>query len=339
MSLKKKFFLLLIIFSVFFLLKHTEFVSEKYIDILALFLLSIIILKIQPLIHLRFLFIELFFRTITINAYMFTRFGMLTHFNLGDDLNWFLIKKIQPFQVSLLNKSILSRLPFYKKENFLIIGSTISFLTNERTVIWGAGAMDDKSPLCAKPKKVCAVRGPLTRNYLLKNGVNCPPIYGDPALLTKFFYRPRIGKKYKLGIIPHYVDYYSEKFKELKKDPEILFIKMHHYKNIATVLDQIVSCEKIISSSLHGLILSETYDVPNIWIKVSNNISGGNFKYMDYYESIGIYNAKPYLFTGKESLKELIHLFNNYKKGHIDLNPLIKAAPFELNLKKENLEV
>ena len=76
MSLKKKFFLLLIIFSVFFILKHTEFVSEKYIDILTLFLLSIIILKIQPLIHLRFLFIELFFRTITINAYMFTRFGM-----------------------------------------------------------------------------------------------------------------------------------------------------------------------------------------------------------------------------------------------------------------------
>ena len=51
------------------------------------------------------------------------------------------------------------------------------------------------------PQKVLAVRGPLSRNYLLENGVDCPDVYGDPALLFPKYYKPHIYKKYKLGII------------------------------------------------------------------------------------------------------------------------------------------
>ena len=83
--------------------------------------------------------------------------------------------------------------------NYLIIGSSITKLTNERSIIWGAGAIDDEEPLRIKPKKVLAVRGPKTREYLLKNGVECPAVYGDPAMLIKYFYYPKIQKNYKLG--------------------------------------------------------------------------------------------------------------------------------------------
>ncbi len=302
---------------------------------ISIFLLLIVLVSVPILSRLltaiRFFIIDLFFHPIIVNAFIMTRYGMIKHFNLGDDLNWYLIKKIQPQKISLLNDSIIGRCAFFKKENYLIIGSTITFKTNQNTIIWGAGVIDGDSPLRSIPKKVCAVRGPLTRDYLIKKGVDCPAIYGDPAMLIKYFYKPHVEKKYKLGIIPHYIDFYSDKFKDLRKDPEVLFIKMQNYKSVDSVINEIASCDRILSSSLHGLILSEMYGVPNVWITVSDNISGGSFKYLDYYASIGIFDIKPNLFTGNEKKEDLIKLFDNYKKGFIDLEPLIKAAPFKLN--------
>ena len=68
-------------------------------------------------------------------------------------------------------------------------------LTNKNTIIWGAGVIDDKANLPAKPLKVLAVRGPLSRKYLLKKGIECPEIYGDPAMLMKYIYKPILLKK------------------------------------------------------------------------------------------------------------------------------------------------
>ena len=282
---------------------------------------------------IRFLLLDVFFSTTVVNACVYTVFGKIKHFNLGDDLNYFLVKKMQSRRVVILRDSIMNRIPFGKKENYLIIGSTVSFLTNRRTCVWGAGVVDDKEPLKEKPLKVYAVRGPLTRRYLLENGVDCPPIYGDPALLVKFFYKPQEKKKYKLGIIPHYADYSSAKFDSLKKNPEILFIKMNGYKSVEDVISKISSCQLILSSSLHGLIISESYGIPNIWMKVSDSIRGGSFKYLDYYESINIHDAEPYVFSGNESIEGLLKLSSKYKKGNIDLKPLIDASPFEILIK------
>lgn len=108
-------------------------------------------------------------------------------------------------------------------------------------------------------KKVHAVRGPLTRNLILSQGIECPEIYGDPGLLVSKIYKPNFKKKYKLGLIPHYVDKENKYVNYLKnKYPnEVLVIDIQSsFKN---VIDNINKCEMIASSSLHGVITAQMH--------------------------------------------------------------------------------
>ncbi len=60
------------------------------------------------------------------------------------------------------------------------------------------------------------------------------------------------------------------------------------------MIDNILSCEIILSSSLHGLIVADAYNTPSSWIKFSNKVYGNGFKFRDYYASIG-YEEDPIL--------------------------------------------
>ena len=100
-----------------------------------------------------------------------------------------------------------------------------------------------------------------------------------------------------------------------------------------------MSCEYIISESLHGLIIAESYKIPNLWINVSDNKSKnqGSFKYLDFYHSIGKTNIKSYVdildFNDTETIIELINKTWFYK-FNINLNKLINACPFKIELKQ-----
>ena len=280
---------------------------------------------------LKTLWIDLFHNPILVNACLFYSYGRLVHRNWGDDINHFFIECIFRRKISYLYNSSLSMRR--NSINYLMIGSTIDQLCNSQTIIWGAGVIDGNSELPAKPLKVLAVRGPLTRQYLLNNGVDVAPVYGDPALLLKYWYRPNVIKKYRLGIIPHFDDFDHPALVGFKNDPKVLMIKMEGYKNWLEVLDQICSCEYIASSSLHGLIMSEAYDIPNLWIELSGKLMGGHFKFHDFFLSMDQDRYQPYVVKEGMSLDEIMATLSSYKKGSIDLNPLINSAPFNIYLK------
>ena len=279
--------------------------------------------------------LKLLFRPVIINAFVYYYDDKrVRHENWGDDINYYFLRKIVVRPLVLLNRTSLAvRL---KLRNYLVIGSTIDMLCCARTEVWGAGIIDGNKPLKVKPRKVYAVRGPLTRKKLLAEEVECPEIYGDPALLTPLYYRPNKQKRYKYGIISHVsnqatVANLRMNGKCISECADVLIINLGQYIHWHDIIDQVCECESILSSSLHGLIIAEAYRVPNVWIEFGKPLIGGHFKFHDFFMSIHCDREKPVTIHGVEIP---IYAINNeiarWKQGSIDLQPLLKACPFKL---------
>lgn len=205
--------------------------------------------------------------------------------NYGDLLSKYLAEKISNKEVEWVQPK---KQKWYKlnKSNFLSTGSIIHH-ASKQSIIWGSGIIDQEQAISKADFR--AVRGPRTRSFLQGKGYKCPAIYGDPALLLPRFYSPKITKKYRVGIIPHYNDF--EKVTELYEGhSEILVIDLMTL-DIEKVTDLILECEQTISSSLHGIIVSQAYGIPSVRVRFSNKIFGNGIKYIDYLESVGL---EPY---------------------------------------------
>ena len=273
------------------------------------------------------LFQEVFMPSVVVNGFIFFDGWKVKRRNWGDDINYFFLRKL--WHKAIVNYDCSSLSHRLKKDNYMVIGSSLTLLCNSESIVWGTGVIDDTKELPAYPKKVLAVRGPLSRQYLLERGIECPPVYGDPALLVPKVYNPSIGKKYQLGIIPHYADFDSPLLNNLKQNPDVLLIKMEGYRKWTDVVDMILSCESIASSSLHGLILSEAYHIPNCWIEIKGDLLGGHFKFHDFFLSIGRDRLQPLQVTIETTKENLIAATKSWIAGHIDLKPLIQKSPFK----------
>lgn len=251
--------------------------------------------------------------------------------NYGDELSYYLLKELTGKYV--VNYYDIPRLE--KKENILFIGSLVEHFVNPDTVIWGAGALlGGSEPLKSLPKKVLAVRGKLTRNYLQNNGVDCPEVYGDPALLLPYVYKSDVNKKFKIGIIPHHCDLGSPLINGIVNQiPDACrVINFVDYKDWKTVIDEICECEYIISSSLHGLIIADAYNIPNLWIKLSDNIIGGEFKFLDYFSGVSRLTDHPLLIKEDTTIDEIMKALSEYLPINFDSQKFISVAPISLNL-------
>ena len=173
----------------------------------------------------------------------------------------------------------------------LCIGSELAGgVLKEGDTIWGYGAKYDRPIQLPEKAILLATRGPMTRKLI--QGVDGEGIYGDPAILMPLIYTPtpitELTKTYRIGVIPHYVDY--SRFKDLK-DPAICVINVKD--NPFKIIDQIEACEIIISTSLHGCIVAEAYGKIVVWLQVSDKIHGAAFKFNDYFTGSGRAAREP----------------------------------------------
>ena len=194
--------------------------------------------------------------------------------------------------------------------DIVAVGSILTWLHPQFSgIILGSGAMDEEYK--EYPNALfLAVRGELTKQLF-----RCPDsvILGDPGLLADRLFPQVISKKYLLGIVIHQAEFtqglHVEKF-ELKD--RIKIIAPHRYPG--DVIRDIAECEYIASSSLHGLIVADSLGIPCVRLSLSEGIIlGGDFKFNDYYSSIGIQHEKVFV-TEKTTSDRLIDQTNTPPK-------------------------
>ena len=169
-------------------------------------------------------------------------------------------------------------------KHLMAIGSILGGSGDFDATVWGSGIRNFSSVkgLCIKrlyqKLDVRAVRGPFTRDALVQCGYKCPDVYGDPAIIMPRIYNPQIKNRKGTVLILHYLTDISA-FDDLS-NVTLLDIRTNDYK---TFIDTIVSADRVISSSLHGIILAETYGVPAVFL--SKGIESEVLKFYDWYYS------------------------------------------------------
>ncbi len=142
--------------------------------------------------------------------------------------------------------------------------------------VFGSGFIRRNDIVCPEAKYHW-VRGPISRQMIIDSGGDAPELYGDAALLLPDLIKEST-KVHDIGFVPHHVD-----FKRVNG------FKVNLQKgSIENITKSITSCRKVISSSLHGIIVAHAYGIPAAWIKLSDELSGDGMKFHDHYESVGL---------------------------------------------------
>lgn len=209
-------------------------------------------------------------------------------------------------------------------QRLLSIGSVLDLGKFDATV-WGSGLQSFRSVIDMYKRSpyrkldIRSVRGPLTRQALTDCGYPCPEVYGDPGILLPLIYptqpEKKKDKREAYGVIHHH-----SSMPDCAGERTISILTADHRRFV----DEITGCEKIISSSLHGIIFAESYGIPAVFLQQKTNKEF--IKYYDYYYSTGRYSVKV-----AHSLEEALDMEPMVLPELDDMrNNILNAFPYDL---------
>jgi len=222
--------------------------------------------------------------------------------NVGDQLTALILKELwgmeavhskPPFCDMVGIGSILESICFMprKDSNYQFRTQVKSILSSVNPCyVWTSGFMswNNELPIKFYRKNIVfnAVRGKLTKEIIEGIHANSlsDTILADGALLSSILLKS-LQKKHQISIIPHYADFDAQSIHKLianYKNPNIIDVR----KEPIDVIKEIAESEVILSSSLHGLIIADSFNIPNQHIIVRpDSPSSQLFKFKDYYSS------------------------------------------------------
>lgn len=223
------------------------------------------------------------------------RYAEKEHGNFGDEITRLIIEKI-------FKKEVIWASP----EECTIVGAgsvidyVLETMQKNRPYLWGTGFIKESASRIGKETfGVAALRGKLS---LSRADVTYPVALGDPGILASYLLDSApVIKKFKLGLIPHYIDYETDIVKKLRNLSTDLIV-IDPTQECQSVIQKISECEMILSSSLHGLIVADSLSIPNHRLIISDNLVGGEYKFLDYYS---VYDNERYNPMLPESIMDL----------------------------------
>ncbi|MCQ4287302.1 polysaccharide pyruvyl transferase family protein [Pseudomonas stutzeri] len=207
--------------------------------------------------------------------------------NFGDYLS--------PLLVEMLAGKQVEYTPISRAE-MMAIGSILPrerkarrFFLPRRLHVWGAGT-DAPGLSFSSRHYYHALRGVKSCEQVA--GLRDSPALGDPGLLAGHWWGDRVkpAKTHRVGIIPHYVDREHPAIIDASKLPGVLLIDV--FWPVEEVLRAIQSCSFVLSSSMHGLIVADAFEVPNRRLRLSNGLIS-DFKFVDYYSAFSLNEPEP----------------------------------------------
>jgi pyruvyltransferase len=199
--------------------------------------------------------------------------------NFGDQFTPILLRKLLP--------GWRAELAAPDDRGKLVGCGSIACYARPGDIVWGTGWHKPWRRVDWNGVQATCVRGPLTREMI--DNCDVPEIYGDPGMLLPRIYSPKVEKEFKCGIVPHYVEFIAGDHPA--PAPYDVVIDLRRAPHL--VIQQMLACERIASSSLHGVIVAEAYGLPTSWHRWSDRIIGGRFKFDDYFLGTGRERPKP----------------------------------------------
>lgn len=177
--------------------------------------------------------------------------------NFGDELGAVILRKLG-YKVKRVS---------FAKADVLLTGTMLdpAETKNPNVIVIGTGS--GYTHRAKHNFKVLAVQGKLTARNLRAGKV----ALGDLGLLASRIWTKEPAK-YNIGVVRHYVDDSKYPFADIIIDatepPE-------------QVVKKISSCRVIMSSSLHGIIVADSYGIPNMRI-ARDDVITGDWKWLDH---------------------------------------------------------
>lgn len=202
-----------------------------------------------------------------INAYWWT-----PHANFGDYLTPLLLEKFSDLHVQWSP---------VEEAHIIVVGSILEHLPRHwHGAIVGAGKLHEHSHVDLGEAAVLALRGALSAR-----GVRGDFVLGDPGLLCSEIVEPTNDKEFDLTVVPHWSDHQlAQRFAHL--NPHV--INPSH--DPLTIIGEIARSKKIVSSSLHGIVIADSFRIPRRaerFPHMDKVYEGGEFKFHDYSSVLG----------------------------------------------------
>lgn len=203
--------------------------------------------------------------------------------NFGDELSQLILSHFAQVDVERSNPATAE---------IVSTGSVLDVLPPKWSgIVAGSGQLHSRTRSDLTNARVFGLRGEFTAKFTkLSDNDRTNLVIGDPGLLASELVTVE-RFRHELGVVPHWSDndLYHRELAQSRRYHYAEPILINPMNDPATVIAQIGSCKKIVASSLHGIIVADSFGIPRRteqFAKMSSPYEGGAFKFADYASSI-----------------------------------------------------